>query len=314
MVLTELSAISSEAQRECFKELGVREFLVVETLDGITCETCQAMDRKHFPLSDFAVGETAPPFHPRCRGCVSPYYDDEFSQTGERAARDPETGKTCYVPANMAYPEWKEKYVKKPHQEENGQGKPAADYLVRSHVPGQDIAGERKIVEGTISAMPRKVRDALEQGTIVDIGKEGASQYDYTHDILYIAKGANRTAVIHEIGHMVESKLLESGAVEGLRKKAVKGITIFDLDKDIFLDAADNEIEIFFVKNDMFVSDYQGRTYVEDIFDAFEPDGTFKDDLLWEYISEAFREYIENPEGLKARDAELYGLIAGAVE
>lgn len=314
LVLTELSAISSEAQRECFKELGVREFLVVETLDGITCETCQAMDRKHFPLSDFAVGETAPPFHPRCRGCVSPYYDDEFSQTGERAARDPETGKTCYVPANMAYPEWKEKYVKKPHQEENGQGKPAADYLVRSHVPGQDIAGERKIVEGTISAMPRKVRDALEQGTIVDIGKEGASQYDYTHDILYIAKGANRTAVIHEIGHMVESKLLESGAVEGLRKKAVKGITIFDLDKDIFLDAADNEIEIFFVKNDMFVSDYQGRTYVEDIFDAFEPDGTFKDDLLWEYISEAFREYIENPEGLKARDAELYGLIAGAVE
>ena len=214
----------------------------------------------------------------------------------------------------MAYPEWKEKYVKKPHQEENGQGKPAADYLVRSHVPGQDSAGERKIVEGTISAMPRKVRDALEQGTIVDIGKEGASQYDYTHDILYIAKGANRTAVIHEIGHMVESKLLESGAVEGLRKKAVKGITIFDLDKDIFLDAADNEIEIFFVKNDMFVSDYQGRTYVEDIFDAFEPDGTFKDDLLWEYISEAFREYIENPEGLKARDAELYGLIAGAVE
>lgn len=34
LVLTELSAISSEAQRECFKELGVREFLVVETLDG----------------------------------------------------------------------------------------------------------------------------------------------------------------------------------------------------------------------------------------------------------------------------------------
>lgn len=114
LVMTELSAISSEAQRECFKELGVREFLVVETLDGITCETCQAMDRKHFPLSDFVIGETAPPFHPHCRGCVSPYYDDEFSQTGERAARDPETGETCYVPADMAYPEWKEKYVKDP--------------------------------------------------------------------------------------------------------------------------------------------------------------------------------------------------------
>lgn len=314
LIMTESAFFGSEARKDSFQELGVEQYEIVATLDSSTSEICREMDGKVFPMSEYQSGSTAPPFHVWCRTTTVPAFGDEFDHIGERAARNPETGKTYYVPTDMKYQEWKEKYVKKPHQEENGQGKPSADYLVRSHVPGQDIAGERKIVEDTISAMPRKVRDALEQGTIVDIGKEGASQYDYAHDILYVAKGANRTAVIHEIGHMVESKLLESGAVEGLRKKAVKGITIFDLDKDIFLDATDNEIEIFFVKNDMFVSDYQGRIYVEDIFDAFEPDGTFKDDLLWEYISEAFREYIENPEGLKARDAELYGLIAGAVE
>lgn len=314
LVLTELSAISSEAQRECFKELGVREFLVVETLDGITCETCQAMDRKHFPLSDFAVGETAPPFHPRCRGCVSPYYDDEFSQTGERAARDPETGKTCYVPANMAYPEWKEKYVKKPHQEENGQGKPAADYLVRSHVPGQDIAGERKIVEGTISAMPRKVRDALEQGTIVDIGKEGASQYDYAHDILYIAKGADETAVIHEIGHMVESKLIPAKQAADLRKRIIGNVSLVDLGTDIFEDASRNEVEIYYIRNPQFISDYQGRIYVDNIFDAFFPDGTFDDSLLWEFISEPFLLYIRDPVKLKEKSPEIYALIKEAVQ
>ncbi len=314
LIMTESAFFGSESRKDCFKDLGVEQYEIVATLDLVTSEICREMDGKVFPMSEYESGSTAPPFHVWCRTTTVPAFGDEFDHIGERAARDPETGKTYYVPVDMKYQEWKEKYVKKPHQEENGQGKPAADYLVRSHVPGQDIAGERKTVEDTISAMPRKVRDALEQGTIVDIGKDGASQYDYAHDILYVAKGANRTAVIHEIGHMVESKLLESGAVEGFRKKAVKGITIFDLDKDIFLDATDNEIEIFFVKNDMFVSDYQGRIYVEDIFDAFEPDGTFKDDLLWEYISEAFREYIENPEGLKARDAELYGLIAGAVE
>ena len=38
------------------------------------------------------------------------------------------------------------------------------------------------------------------------------------------------------------------------------------------------------------------------------------DSLLWEYVSEAFREYMEEPKRLEAKDMELYDLIAGAVE
>lgn len=107
LIMTETAAISSRAQQDCFKELGVEEFEVIETLDGKTCAICQEMDGKHFPMSDYRVGETAPPFHPRCRGCTAPYFDDEFNQMEERAARDPKTGKTVYVSADMNYKDWK---------------------------------------------------------------------------------------------------------------------------------------------------------------------------------------------------------------
>ena len=109
LIMTETAAVSAAAQKDCFKELGVEEFEVVETLDSRTCEICQDMDGKHYPMSDFRIGETAPPFHPRCRGCTCPYFDDEFSG-GERAARGAD-GKTYYVPADMTYKEWKDRYV-----------------------------------------------------------------------------------------------------------------------------------------------------------------------------------------------------------
>lgn len=107
LIMTESAAISSRAQQDCFQELGVEEFEVIETLDGSTCEICQEMDGKHFPMSDYRVGETAPPFHPRCRGCTAPYFDDEFSVLEKRAARDSATGEIYEVPADMSYGEWK---------------------------------------------------------------------------------------------------------------------------------------------------------------------------------------------------------------
>ena len=64
------------------------------------------MDGKVFPMSEYQVGLTVPPFHPNCRGCTAPYFDD-FNEGGERAARDIKTGKTYNVPADMTYDEWK---------------------------------------------------------------------------------------------------------------------------------------------------------------------------------------------------------------
>ncbi len=109
LIMTESAVIGNKAQHDCYKELGVEEFEVVETLDTHTCERCGEMDSKHFPMDQFEIGVTAPPFHPNCRGCTAPYFDDEF-QPKKRAARDSVTGKTVQVDT-MSYEEWKKAYV-----------------------------------------------------------------------------------------------------------------------------------------------------------------------------------------------------------
>jgi len=111
LVMTEQAFISSAAQKDAFNELDVEEFEIVATLDSHTSEICQEMDGQHFPMKDFQPGVTAPPFHVWCRSTTVPYFNDEWSG-GERAARDAETGKTYYVPANITYGDWFEKYVK----------------------------------------------------------------------------------------------------------------------------------------------------------------------------------------------------------
>lgn len=110
LVYTESAALSAVGQKESFIALGVLEYEVVETLDSHTCQVCGNMDGRHFPVKDFEIGVTAPPFHPRCRGTTCPYFDDEFSRAGERAARG-EDGRTYYVPADMTYNDWKSSFV-----------------------------------------------------------------------------------------------------------------------------------------------------------------------------------------------------------
>lgn len=111
LVMTEEAFFSSAAQRDCFTELDVEQFEVVATLDSHTSDICQDMDGKHFPMSQWEVGTTAPPFHVRCRSTTIPYFDDDFGAVGERAARGAD-GKTYMIPADITYKEWKEKFVK----------------------------------------------------------------------------------------------------------------------------------------------------------------------------------------------------------
>lgn len=113
LVMTEQAFFTSVAQQDAFKELGVGEFEVVATLDGLTCTTCGSHDSDHRPMSEFKPGITAPPYHPNCRCTTVPYVDDEFDAVGKRAARGAD-GKTYHVPGDMKYADWKEQYIDSP--------------------------------------------------------------------------------------------------------------------------------------------------------------------------------------------------------
>jgi hypothetical protein len=53
-----------------------------------------------------------PPLHPNCRSTTAAYFAEADRSAMERRARDPE-GEGYYVPADMSYKEWEEKYVLK---------------------------------------------------------------------------------------------------------------------------------------------------------------------------------------------------------
>lgn len=106
--MTESAAFASAAQKDCFKALDVERYEMIGNLDGEICELCGSLDGKVYDMSDYAVGSTAPPFHPWCRCCTAPYFEDT---EGERAARDKD-GKYYTVPADMTFKEWTKKIAK----------------------------------------------------------------------------------------------------------------------------------------------------------------------------------------------------------
>lgn len=106
LVMTESAAFANEARKDCFKDLGVEKYVIVETLDNETCSLCAQLDGKVYPMSEYQVGVTAPPFHPWCRGTTAPYYED-MQGLGDRFARDVKTGESFDIPKDMTYKDWK---------------------------------------------------------------------------------------------------------------------------------------------------------------------------------------------------------------
>lgn len=107
VVMTESAYFSSAAQKDCFNELDVERYEVVGTLDRHTCDICGDLDGRVYKMSEYVVGSTAPPFHPWCRCCTAPYFDD-MEGIGERYARDAETGERYKLPRETTYKQWKQ--------------------------------------------------------------------------------------------------------------------------------------------------------------------------------------------------------------
>ena len=119
LVYTENAYFHSVAQLESYKATGVKKVLFVATLDERTSDICRDMDGQVIDIKDYSPGTTVPPLHPYCRSVTTPYYDD-MAGIGERAARDPDTGKTYFVPREMTYHEWEKTFMEDPDTGESG--------------------------------------------------------------------------------------------------------------------------------------------------------------------------------------------------
>ncbi len=108
LVMTEVAFFHTVSQKKAFEELNIKQYEVVAVLDSKTSPICQDFDGQVFSLKDMEIGVNAPPFHPRCRSIIVPYYDDYG--VGERVATDRD-GNTIYIPSNMRYKDWKRQYI-----------------------------------------------------------------------------------------------------------------------------------------------------------------------------------------------------------
>ena len=110
LLYTESAYFSQLSQGDSFRALGVDNVIFIATLDERTSQICQDMDGTVIPMKDYQPGTTVPPLHPWCRSTTAPYYKD-LEGIGERAARDPDTGTTYWVPRSTKYPDWKASFV-----------------------------------------------------------------------------------------------------------------------------------------------------------------------------------------------------------
>lgn len=62
-------------------------------------------------------------------------------------------------------------------------------------------------------------------------------------------------------------------------------------------------MEIILFKNDDLISEYQGRVYVDTIWDAFDEKGDFRSDLLWEFFRNHF-DYIVKSQKNERKDVQ----------
>lgn len=117
LIRTELTYMANQGELQSYVDLGIEKYIYVATLDDRTSIMCQEMDREVVKVEDAKVGENFPPLHPNCRSTTRAYFGEDTLKGMQRRARDPKTGKTYLVPADIKYKDWWNTYVKENEDE-----------------------------------------------------------------------------------------------------------------------------------------------------------------------------------------------------
>lgn len=111
LVRTESAFFHNQMELLSYEDAEITKYKFVAVLDKRTSHICQEHDNKVYNTADAVPGVNYPPLHPWCRSTTIAYDEDADYSKLERRARNPETGKTELVPADMSYKEWYSKYV-----------------------------------------------------------------------------------------------------------------------------------------------------------------------------------------------------------
>lgn len=165
-----------------------------------------------------------------------------------------------------------------------------------------------KEIKKTIKLLPKHIRQLLKDTKFYIT--RGDSYYDRNKDEIHLLRDADKYEILHEIGHMIETKLniLHDNKYIDIQKKEIEKVNPIN---DIIKIKGYGENN-FVIDTGKFISEYQRLVYENDIdqngildYNTF----TFNTKTLGEYFSEGFRCYFENNKLLKKKDINLYQYI-----
>lgn len=111
LVRTESAFFHNQMELLSYEEADIEKYIFVAVLDKRTSRICQEHDNQVYDRDKAVPGVNCPPMHPWCRSTTVAYDEDADYSKLKRRARNPVTGKTELVPADMSYKEWYSKYV-----------------------------------------------------------------------------------------------------------------------------------------------------------------------------------------------------------
>ena len=118
LIRTESAFFHNQMELLSYEDAEITKYKFVAVLDRRTSHICQEHDNKVYDTDKAVPGVNYPPLHPWCRSTTVAYDEDADYSRLKRRARNPETGKTVLVPADMTYKEWYSKYVAEPRERE----------------------------------------------------------------------------------------------------------------------------------------------------------------------------------------------------
>ena len=210
LVRTESAFFHNQMELLSYEEADIEKYIFVAVLDKRTSRICQKHDNQVYDRDKAVPGVNCPPMHPWCRSTTVGYDEDADYSKLKRRARNPETGKTELVPADMTYKEWYDKYVAKDGGKMYNQDMFTMDLMAkqRSFAVGNDIRVKTKKLNRTdldfwVQDNTKKIRDTVFNvqsslkelndfsiPTVVFLKKSrlpGFAGYDYKQDILFVS-------------------------------------------------------------------------------------------------------------------------------
>ncbi|HEW7730361.1 TPA: minor capsid protein [Streptococcus pneumoniae] len=176
LVRTESAFFHNQMELLSYEEADIEKYIFAAVLDKRTSRICQEHDNQVYDRDKAVPGVNCPPMHPWCRSTTVGYDEDADYSKLKRRARNPETGKTELVPADMTYKEWYSKYVAKDGEKVYNQDTREAkekfySEQLLSKISGvepkitsdmQRIAGENKLAglefrKKTVESLSRKI-------------------------------------------------------------------------------------------------------------------------------------------------------------